>query len=92
MIILLSYIIIVNIASFNLFRIDKRCAEQGKYRISEAVLLGISFLGGAWGAFCAMHEFHHKTLHAAFTTGVPLALLIQIVLIVWAIIHFIFAS
>ena len=78
--------------AFHLFRIDKNRAEQSEYRISEAVLLGVSFLGGALGAFCAMHEYHHKTLHTAFAIGVPIALVIQTVLIIWAMYHCLIAT
>ena len=88
MVILLSFIIIINIVSFHLYRIDKRKAELGEYRIREAVLLSVSFLGGALGAFCAMKEYRHKTLHTAFTVGVPIALAIQCILTIWAIAYF----
>lgn len=81
------YIIIVNLASFHLFHFDKQRAECGKYRIPERLLLGISFLGGALGAFCAMREYHHKTLHTAFALSVPVALAVQLVLVIWVIVH-----
>ena len=83
MIIFFLYIIIINIITFHLYRIDKWRAEQSEYRISEAILLGVSFLGGALGAFCAMREFRHKTLHSVFAIGVPLALIIQMALVIW---------
>lgn len=72
---------------FHLYRIDKQRAERSEYRISEAVLLGVSFIGGALGAFCAMREYHHKTRHPVFTVGVPIALIMQITLIIGAMIH-----
>lgn len=87
MIIFFSYIIIVNIVAFHLYRIDKQRAELGEYRISELVLLGVSFLGGALGAFCAMREYHHKTLHSVFAIGVPVVLVIQTALIMGAMIY-----
>lgn len=83
MIIFFLYIIIINIITFHLYRLDKWRAEQSEYRISEAILLGVSFLGGALGAFCAMREFRHKTLHSVFAIGVPLALIIQMALVIW---------
>lgn len=85
MIIFFLYIIIINIITFHLYRIDKWRAEQSEYRISEAILLGVSFLGGALGAFCAMREFRHKTLHSVFAIGVPIALVIQTIFIIWVI-------
>lgn len=83
MIILFCYVIIINVVSFHMYRIDKLRAEQDEYRIPETVLLAVAFLGGALGAFCAMREFRHKTLHTSFAVGVPIALLIQIALVVW---------
>lgn len=88
MIVALSYIIILNLITFHLYRIDKQRAERGEYRISEVTLLGMSFLGGALGAFCAMHEFHHKTLHSVFAIGVPLALIIQVALVIWLMCYY----
>jgi len=87
MILLLSYIIIINTVSFHLYRIDKKRAEHGEFRIPEYILLGVAFLGGALGAYCAMHEYRHKTLHTAFTIGVPIALAVWTILVAWTIIH-----
>lgn len=83
----ISYIILINLVSFHLYRIDKIRAERDEYRISEAFLLGASFLGGALGAFCAMREFHHKTLHNIFSVGVPIALVIQTAIVVFTIVY-----
>lgn len=79
-----SYIIIINMVTFHMYHIDKRRAEHDEYRISETALLAFSFIGGALGAFCAMREFRHKTLHTMFAVGVPFALVLQTILIVWA--------
>ncbi len=83
----ISYIILINLVSFHLYRIDKIRAERDEYRISEAILLGGSFLGGALGAFCAMREFHHKTLHNIFSVGVPIALVIQTAIVVLTLVY-----
>lgn len=91
MIALLSYIIVINLVAFHLYRLDKRRAEQEGFRIPEAVLLGIAFLGGALGAYCAMHEYRHKTQHSAFVVGVPIALVVQSALVLWAMVHCIIA-
>lgn len=81
------YIFIINVVAFHLYRIDKRKAERDEYRIPEAILLGVAFLGGGLGAFCAMREYHHKTFHTAFTVGVPIALILQLALVIWAIVR-----
>lgn len=87
MVILIVFIWVMNVIAYYLYRIDKRRAEQSKYRIPEAVLLTVSFLGGAFGAFCAMHEYHHKTLHTIFAVGVPIALAIQTVMVIWTMVY-----
>ena len=87
MIAFFSYIIIINLVAFHLYRIDKNRAIHDEFRIPESVLLGVAFLGGALGAFCAMREYHHKTLHASFTVGVPVALVCYSALVIWAILH-----
>lgn len=87
MIALLSYIIVVNLVAFHLYRIDKGRAEREEFRIPEAVLLGMAFLGGAFGAYCAMHEYRHKTQHTAFFIGVPISLVIQTGIVIWALVY-----
>lgn len=87
MIFFIAVVLVMNLVAYHLYRIDKLRAEQSKYRIPEAVLLTVSFLGGAFGAFCAMHEYHHKTLHTIFAVGVPIALAIQTVLVIWAMVY-----
>lgn len=92
MVFFLPYIIIINIVAYCLYRIDKKRALQGEYRIRESVLLGVAFAGGALGAFCAMLEYRHKTLHSAFAIGVPIALVLQMALIIWAIVYCLMAT
>lgn len=87
MVVLFAYTIVINVVSFHMYRIDKLRAEHDEYRIPEAILLAVSFLGGALGAFCAMHEYRHKTLHTSFAVGVPIALFVQTVLVIWAMVH-----
>lgn len=81
------YTIIINVVSFHMYRIDKIRAERNEYRISEPILLAVSYFGGALGAFCAMHEYRHKTLHASFTVGVPIALLLQTAMVIWTMVY-----
>ena len=75
---LLYYLLSVNLLTFLAFGLDKHKARQRKWRISEASLLLLAFLGGSPAALLAMHLFHHKTLHLKFRYGVPVILLVQI--------------
>ena len=72
----------INIAAFALCGIDKSRARRHAYRIPEAVLLGLSFFGGALGMALGMLLFHHKTRHSKFFVGVPVILGLQIALAV----------
>ena len=55
------YLVAVNIIAFILYGTDKAKAMHHQWRIKEAVLIGIAFAGGAFGAFAGMIVFHHKT-------------------------------
>ena len=78
---LLYYLIVINIATFLVYGIDKWKAKQGSWRISEATLLILAVIGGSIGALLGMKVWHHKTQHKKFKYGLPLILIIQIILI-----------
>ena len=80
---LIYYLIGINILTFFIYGIDKRKAEKGSWRISEATLLMLAAIGGSIGALFGMRVWHHKTLHKKFQYGVPLILVMQIALVVW---------
>ncbi len=84
------YLIALNIVTFFVYGIDKwrsisgtgrKKAKRAKWRIREAVLLGLAVLGGSIGALLGMKVWHHKTMHKKFKYGLPLILLAQIALI-----------
>ena len=81
----LIYLVIINVITFFLFGIDKLKAKRSKWRISEAMLLGMAAIGGSIGAWVGMMAWHHKTLHKKFRYGIPLILMLQIGLLVWII-------
>ena len=79
--ILFIYLVILNMATFFTYGVDKWKAKKSKWRIREAALLGLAVLGGSVGAWVGMKVWHHKTLRRKFRYGVPLILLAQIALI-----------
>lgn len=81
--ILWGYLILINSITFLLFAIDKWKAVHGKWRISEAALLGFSLVGGAVGGLLAMFIFRHKTRKKRFTVSLPLMMLAQAAVMVW---------
>ena len=68
------YLIVINLVALFLMYVDKKKARNRQYRIPESVLLWSAFLGGAIGAYMGMKMFRHKTKHAKFTFGVPVAI------------------
>ena len=74
----LIILFIASILTFVLFAYDKHLATYKKYRIPEAMLLLFAFLGGAFGAFCAMQLFRHKTKKPLFYITVPILMILQI--------------
>lgn len=55
------YAVVINLAAFTAFWIDKSQARANGWRISEARLLELAFLGGSRGAYAARRLFRHKT-------------------------------
>ena len=56
-----GYLALLSLITFFAYLIDKRKAENGAWRIPEATLLLLSFLGGGFGGYPAMLLFRHKT-------------------------------
>ncbi|MCR5394150.1 MAG: DUF1294 domain-containing protein [Bacteroidales bacterium] len=81
--IIVIYFVVINVVTFIVYGIDKWKARHDQWRIPEAILLGLAFIGGSIGACMGMHVWHHKTLRKRFQYGVPLILLIQIALILF---------
>lgn len=76
--ILVYWLILVNLAAFILYGMDKSYAKKGARRIPEKTLLLWAFLGGSIGAFLGMKVFHHKTLKPKFAVTVPLLMVLEI--------------
>lgn len=81
--IILGYLLAVNIATFFLYGIDKYKAKNGRWRISEAILLLMAVIGGSIGAWAGMRLWHHKTMHKKFKYGIPVIIILQVALAVY---------
>ena len=79
---LILYLLIINALSFLLMLIDKQKAKKNRWRIPEAVLLGVSALGGSIGGLIGMYTVRHKTQKPLFYIGIPFILAVQIFLFV----------
>ena len=56
-----TYLVLLSLITFIAYGVDKKKAEQGKWRTKEKTLLLLSFFGGAFGGYPAMLVFRHKT-------------------------------
>ena len=70
--ILVYYLILINVAAFTLYGLDKSFAVKKKRRISEATLILVACIGGAPGALLGMLVFHHKTRKKKFRVTIPI--------------------
>ena len=75
---MIVYLAAVNIVAFIMFGIDKKRAIKDQWRIPEATLLGLAFIGGSVGAFAGMQVFRHKTKHMKFKTLIPVFIVMHI--------------
>lgn len=82
---ILPYLFIINALSFLLMHIDKEKAKAGRWRIPEATLMGLAFMGGSLGAYLGMRIFRHKTRHLKFSVGLPVIVSVQILVYVLCI-------
>jgi len=77
--IIVSYIVMMNLVSFALMGIDKYKARKKAWRIPEATLFLFALFGGSLGGTLGMFAFHHKTRHWYFLYGMPLILVVQLI-------------
>lgn len=64
--------LLVNLAVFLLYGVDKRRARKQQWRIPERTLLAGTWLLGGMGAWLGMRVFRHKTKHLAFQISAPI--------------------
>jgi len=78
---LLSAYLLLNLAAYLLYGLDKKKAEMGRWRTSERTLLAAAAVG-PFGAWAGMRRFRHKTQKTKFVL-VPVFLLLHAAAIVW---------
>ena len=86
-VIFLIYLLVVNVIGFIIMGVDKKRAIRGAFRISEASLFFVAFIGGSLGSIIGMQHFRHKTKHWYFQYGMPVILMVQIALLLSHCIH-----
>ena len=82
----LAIAIVMSIACFAAYAVDKAAARSSRRRIRERTLLTLGFLGGWPGALVAQRVLRHKTLKQPFRTRFALTVVGNLVLVVLAIV------
>jgi uncharacterized membrane protein YsdA (DUF1294 family) len=77
-----AWLIAINMVTFIAFGYDKAVARQGAVRVPEAILLGLTLLGGGIGGVLARPLFRHKTQKVSFRLVFWLCFMVSIVLVV----------
>ena len=81
------YLVVVNIVTFAAFAWDKHVAANGNdygRRAPEARLLGLCLIGGSVGGIAAMYIVRHKTRKWYFVWGLPLFIVLDIAVVMYA--------
>ena len=79
----ITYVFVINMTGFAVMGIDKKRAVRGAWRISEASLFLVAFLGGALGCTMGMRHFRHKTRHWYFKYGMPAVFAVHVFLVLF---------
>ena len=85
--VILIYFLIISLVSVIVTVHDKNAAKKKKWRVPEATLLFLGFIGGAVFMLLTMLIIRHKTQKAKFMVPLPLFSLIHIVALVLAFMY-----
>ena len=80
---ILIYSAVISLVSVIITIKDKRAAVNHKWRVPEATLMLLGFLGGAEAMFLTMKIIRHKTKHLKFMLGLPAEIILHIALILF---------
>ena len=73
------YLVIINFLTFITMWWDKRRARIDGWRVSEATLLVMGFIGGAIGLIIGMFGFRHKTRKRTFQAITIIGLVVSLI-------------
>ena len=76
------FIAVMNVLSYLLMGLDKRAAQDGRWRVPEKTLFIATACFGGLGGVLGMQLLRHKTKHWYFQLFFPLMLVVQIALLI----------
>lgn len=82
---LILFFIMINALAIILVKKDKEFAQSGARRVRESTLLIIALVGGGFGEYYAMYKYKHKTLHKKFLYGVPIAIMLNTMMLTYSL-------
>ena len=77
-IILIVAFAVMSLIGFASMGIDKKKAQEGKWRTKEATLFAFAILFGGVGSTLGMYVFRHKTKHWYFAVLFPIFAIIDV--------------
>lgn len=83
------YRVVISLISFIIVGIDKSKSKKGDWRVREATLLTLAFLGGAIGVLFGMVFFNHKTKKQKFYIGIPVIYILNRIMTTIITVYFI---
>ena len=78
------YVLVINLVAFLAMWLDKWKASKQEWRVAEATLHVIGFMGGAVGIFAGMYRLRHKTQKRSFQALAIVGLIVSLI-IYWLI-------
>lgn len=70
-------LLLINVLSFFLFKIDKKNSIIGKRRVSKLALCFVTLIGGTIGSLMSMQIYRHKTRKKSFIFKIVMIIAIQ---------------
>lgn len=80
------YLLLINLIAFMAMWWDKRKASKHEWRVAEATLHIVGFMGGAVGIFAGVYRFRHKTQKSSFQAIAAVGLIVSLI-IYWFIVN-----
>jgi uncharacterized membrane protein YsdA (DUF1294 family) len=78
---IIAIFVLLNLMTFCVYWWDKEAARDGDWRVSEATLIQLAFLGGSIGAVAAQQLLRHKTRKEPFRSRLRLIVILHILVL-----------